>query len=96
MSLGRGTDILPLHFPNSFPRPLSLISQPKSFDSLSHFIFFLFLFRFFFFVSARGWEFEMGGLVWDMCVLVGWCFAYLFLLLDWRVWGCGGWIGGEV
>ncbi len=43
-----------------------------------------------------GLEFEMGGLVWDMCVCVGWCFAYLFLLF---AFGLKGWIGlggGEV
>jgi len=38
----------------------------------------------------------MGGLVWDMCVLVGVFDIFFFLLLDWRVWGGLDWNGGEV
>jgi len=58
---------------------------------LSHF-FFIFSFL----LQLWVWEFEMGGLVWDMCVLVGVFAIFFFLLLDWRVWGGLDWNGGEV
>lgn len=81
-------------FPIHSPAPLSLISQPKSFDSLSHFFF---IFSFFHFCYSYGF----GNLKW--VVWFGICVCWLvflqfffFLLLDWRVWGGLDWNGGEV
>ncbi len=84
--------LLSLYFPNSFSRfPFSLLFYPNPIDSLSLFVFFSFFLLLFLLAMGLGIRNGWFGLGY---VCVGWCFAYLFCFLDWRVgldWG-----GGEV